>query len=73
MLKPFEQWFTEKHPTPREQANNGWILAAVRAHTRWGQGREVSEADFNTAVEEVCGLKIGGGPPPAAADDETNH
>lgn len=69
-LKPFEQYFDERYPDPRERAMQGWILAAVRTHKRWGQGKEVSVEEFDHAVAEVTGLQIGGGPPPVSIDDD---
>lgn len=57
--KAFEEWAKDKKTA-------AWLLAGVRAHTKWGQGREVSEADFDAAASEVSGLKIGGGEAPEA-------
>lgn len=66
--KAFEQWYREwseqEWPEPADRLRNGWVLAAVRAHMRWGEGREVSRAEFDAAVSEVRGLPVGGAPAP---------
>lgn len=67
--KAFEKWADERWPDPIERKKNAWVLAAVKAHTRWGEGREVTQSDFDAAVEQVMGLSLGGGPPPPAAPE----
>lgn len=60
----YKEWAEQQWPDAGERAKNDWILAAVRQHMRWGEGREVSAADFEAAVAEVRGLQLGGGGPP---------
>lgn len=35
-----------------------WLMAGVKFHFHWGIGKEVTEAQFVAACEEVGGLKI---------------
>lgn len=63
----YKTWAEERWPDEHERRQNDWVLAAIRAHTRWGQGREVTTAEFEEAVNSVTNLQIGGQPPPKAA------
>jgi hypothetical protein len=45
--------------TPRGLGNREWLLAATRAAKRWGIGREMTRAEFDTACAEVAGYRIG--------------
>lgn len=51
-LKPIEYWCASKKMDPA-------IMAAVKAVKHWGIGKEVSEADFDEAVDMTLNLKIG--------------
>lgn len=62
--KAFEAWFQDRYPTPDDRAKNAWVLAAIRQHKRWGEGKEVSEPEFDEAYRDVLALPIGGGGPP---------
>lgn len=50
-LKPFETWAAEKK-TP------DWLLAAAAASHQWPIGREMTEAQFDAAVEAAANLKM---------------
>lgn len=50
-LRPFEQFAAEKG-TP------AWQLAGAAAHEGWPAGREVTEAQFDAAVERFSNLSI---------------
>lgn len=65
--KHFDEWAAQNYEDEADRRKQSWILDAVRAYRRWGQGREVSRSDFETAVREVLGLQLGGGPPPERA------
>lgn len=64
----FTEWAREQWPDENERRNNAWLLAAIKTHMRWAQGKEVSRADLEAAADEVRGIKIGGGGPPASID-----
>lgn len=51
--KPFEQWHKEKAPN--------WLPAlSVQLHANWpGEGYEVTESEFDSALKELLGLPIG--------------
>lgn len=69
--KAFEQHFqefaAERWPDDNERARMAWVLAGIRAHMRWGQGKEVSRAELDAAADEVMGLKLGDAAPPKQA------
>lgn len=50
-LKPFEQW-AEAKKTP------DWLLAATKASADWPMGREVTETEFDEAVDRALNLKM---------------
>lgn len=51
-LKPFEEWATAKN-TP------DWHLAGLVADQKWPAGREVSEKQFDTALEVMLNAPLG--------------
>ena len=53
MKKTIEDWAAQKG-TP------DWLMAAAKYRSKWGQGREVSEGDFDAAVAEAGGIKLSG-------------
>jgi len=59
----FQEWAEQEFPDEAERQKNSWLLAAVRTHMKWGQGKEVSRADLESALDEVRGIKVGGGGP----------
>lgn len=36
-----------------------WAFAAAKASARWGQGRELSETEFDEAVHAACNVTLG--------------
>jgi hypothetical protein len=50
--KPVETWAEEKR-TP------AWLLAAARVHENWPVGRELTEAEFDTALKRVASVRLG--------------
>jgi hypothetical protein len=51
-LKPFEEWAAAKN-TP------DWHLAGLVADQKWPAGREVSERQFDTALEVMLNAPLG--------------
>lgn len=51
-MKTYEQWTEAKSP-PR------WLAAAARALRGWAVGKEVTEAEFDSAVQAAAGVKLG--------------
>lgn len=60
----FKQLHEELYADEHERKKQEWVLAGIRAHTRWGEGKEVTDAEFEEAYDAVTNMKIGGGPPP---------
>ncbi len=50
--KPFEQWAAEK-------GTADWQLAALTAFKNHPQGREVTEVEFNTSLEQALKQPVG--------------
>ena len=50
-LCPFEDWAKAKKIPD-------WKLAATRAFASWPAGREVTEADFDQAVQRACSVAM---------------
>lgn len=51
-IKTVEQWAAEK-------ATPDWLLAAARAGNRWPVGRELTEQEFDAAIEAAAHTQIG--------------
>lgn len=49
--KTVEQWAAEKE-------SEAWQVNAARVKYHWGEGREISESDFDAAVADVSGFTI---------------
>jgi hypothetical protein len=50
--KPFEIWAAEKKPAP-------WQANAARAMRGWAIGREITEAEFDDAIQAAGQVAIG--------------
>ena len=49
--QPVETW-AEQKKLP------AWQFAAARAHEAWPQGFEVTEEEFDQAVQSACGIAL---------------
>jgi hypothetical protein len=49
--QPIEKW-AEQKKLP------AWMFAAAKAHENWPQGFEVTEEDFDQAVQAACGVAL---------------
>lgn len=63
------QLLSDPAPTPKrlpieqhaeQLAVPAWLFAAARAHHNWPQGRELTEAEFQAALDKTKGIRIGG-------------
>lgn len=52
-MKAIEDWATQKQ-------TEDWQMAAIKQRMRWGIGKEVSEGDFDEALNNVLGIKLSG-------------
>lgn len=50
--KSYDKWAEEKK-TP------AWLLAAAKAYHRWDMGTQLSEGDFDAALDQVSNLPLG--------------
>lgn len=46
-----EQWAQDKQ-------TESWWLAGAKSRRKWGEGRVVSEAEFDAAINEVKGIRL---------------
>lgn len=51
--RTIESWRTEKQ-------TEEWLFRAAKAFKRWGIGSECTEAEYDSAVEQTAGLRVGG-------------
>jgi hypothetical protein len=50
--QPFETWADAKKPAV-------WLIAAARAMRGWAIGREVTEAEFDDAIQAAGSIALG--------------
>jgi hypothetical protein len=51
-LKTFEAWAKQKNTLY-------WLVPCAAAYHRWPEGREMTEATYDAAIETAGGLKMG--------------
>lgn len=52
-VQTIEHWQTAKGTEP-------WLFAAAKAFRRWGIGSTCNEAEFDAALEQTAGIRVGG-------------
>jgi hypothetical protein len=58
--KPFEVWFEAKQSIEEGERRRGaWRLPALAQHAKWPPGHEVTEAEFDEAIENITGIRLG--------------
>jgi hypothetical protein len=62
-MKTIEDWAALKE-TP------DWLFAAAKMRHKWGEGRELTEADYTKAIEDVGSIQLSGYPNQQRADEE---
>lgn len=50
-MKSIEDWAKE-HETP------DWLLAAMKASRKWGEGKRVEKSTYEKALNDVGGMKL---------------
>ncbi len=50
-MKPIEKWAEEK-------GVEAWWLAGAKHMHRWAEGKEVSESDFDEAIDAIKNLRV---------------
>jgi hypothetical protein len=43
----------------RDFQTEAWLLAGARALNRWGEGRQLTEAEYRQALEAFGGMRLG--------------
>ena len=49
--QPVETWAEQKKVS-------AWQFAAAKAHEAWPQGLEVTEEEFDQAIQSACGIAL---------------
>jgi len=65
--KPIEHWATKRGHVARQVGNltvhgDAWVFAGVKQHKNWATGQEVTEGEYDAAVEGMKSISNGGGP-----------
>lgn len=56
MRRTLEEWAADKKHVGLE----AWKFAAAKAHAKWVEGAEVTEEQYDAAVEAACNVSLSG-------------